>query len=546
MKHLFNQLSAELLPGGWRAFLSRPDFSRMPSSFSARCLYWGCAAGILALAATAAQAQPNKPAPDTTRAYSYVEQMPALPGGGGRDELIRQIQRTLVLPAGTADGYSVVSFVVGPSGVVREAKITRGSTPAGNAAVLAAVARLPRLVPGRQNGQPLSVALTLPIPFVGPKHVYAPGEPNLGPANYPFPAGPPSDTTKEWLMVESMPRLPDGRPYAAQELVQRALVLPASLRANDEEGIVTVALTVGASGVAYNIRLSRSISPAADAAVAAALAKLPRWQPARRNGQPVAVPLRFPIMVMRPDHVYAEYELKQLAQFPAPGLEAYVRSNLRLPAEVANGSQKGTVEIGYVVGEDGRVRDAYVNNGLCPTCDAEALRLVRAMPVWHPARTRYGQPAATRKILQINMPPNENGASYEPGMIAVQGNMDDFDEEPQAPGQHTYTAVQQMPELAAGGGRAAVIAAIQKRVVLAAPARQRCGKGTVTVAFNVEITGTPTGAYIVRGMGQECDEAVLAAVRHLPRFRPGRQSGQLERVLYTVELPLAASPPAKR
>ncbi|WP_460504142.1 energy transducer TonB, partial [Hymenobacter agri] len=256
--------------------------------------------------------------------------------------------------------------------------------------------------------------------------------------------------------------------------------------------------------------------------------------------------LRFPVAVMRPDHVYGEYELEQLAQFPAPGLEAYVRANLRLPAEVASGSQQGKVEIGYVVGEDGRVRDAYVNNGLCPTCDAEALRLVRAMPVWQPARTRYDQPAATRKILQINMPPTEDGASYEPGMITVRGSRDDFDEEPQAPGQRTYTAVAQMPELTTGGGRAAVIAAIQKRIVLAVPVRQRCGKGKVVVAFTVEITGAPTGAYIVRGLGPECDQAVLAAVRHLPRFRPGRQNGPPERVLYAVELPLAAPSPAKR
>lgn len=508
--------------------------------FSTLCL------GLAALLAATAQAQ--QAPPDTVRIYSYVEQMPSLPGGGGRDALIRQIQRALVLPASMADGYGVVTFVVGPSGVVREAKITRGSTPAGNAAVLAAVARLPRLLPGRQNGQPLSVMLTLPIPFVGPKHVYGPSEPNLGPADYPFPAAPLPDSTKEWLLVEPMPRLPDGRPYtAAHDLVQRALVLPASLRANDEEGIVMVYLTVGASGVAYNVRLSRSISPAADAAVVAALAKLPRWQPGRRNGQPVAIPLMFPIAVMRPDHVYAENQLRQLARFPAPGLDAYVRKNLRLPAEVTNSSQKNKVEINYVVGENGQVREAYVNSRQCPACDAEGLRLVRDMPVWQPARTSYGQPVATFKTLIINMPPNEYGASYEPSGAAVQGaTAADFDEEPQAPGQHTYTAVVQMPQLATGGGRPAVIAAIQKRMVLAAPARQHCGKGTVTVAFNVEITGTPTGAYIVRGLGKECDEAVLAAVRHLPRFSPGQQSGRPERVLYTVELPPAAPTPAKR
>lgn len=454
--------------------------SLMP--LSTRRLSRVVATSVLALLATTAQAQPGQPAPpDSSRAYSYVEQMPTLPGGGGRAELILQIQRTLVLPPNTADGNSSVSFVVGPSGMIYEVKITRSSTPAGDAAVLAAVAKLPRLRPGRQNGQPLAVQLTLPIPFVGPEHAYAPGEPRLGPANYPFPQAPPPDTTKVLGLAEQMPRLPGGQPHTAiQALVQQALVLPVGLRRNDDEGETTVYLTVGASGVAYNIRLARSISPTAEAAVVAALAKLPRWQPGRHKGQPVAITLAFPVVVRRPDHVYAEYELTQLAQFPAPGLEAYVRKSLRLPADVVNGSQKGQVEINYVVGEDGRVRAARVESSLCPACDEEALRLVRAMPAWQPARTRYGQPVATYKSLRINLPPTEDGASNEPYLATVKGNTFDFEEDGQAPGQRTYPALAQMPQLPTGGGRLGVVAAIQKQLVLTAAAlRQRFGYGGI-------------------------------------------------------------------
>jgi TonB family protein len=95
--------------------------------------------GCLAVLSSVAVAQQASPLPVLTRSghkvYTYVEQMPQLPG------------------------------VVDADGTVQQAKIAKGLSPAFDAAVVAAVKQLPRFEPGKQAGQAVAVVFTLPVDF---------------------------------------------------------------------------------------------------------------------------------------------------------------------------------------------------------------------------------------------------------------------------------------------------------------------------------------------------------------------------------------------
>ena len=98
--------------------------------------------------------------------YTYVEQMPALATGGGMGGIIQQIQDNLVYPGGPhLEGRIFASFTVSASGEVHDAQIVKGLSPAHDEAVLAAIQKLPRFVPGTQNGRPVTVSFTVPILF---------------------------------------------------------------------------------------------------------------------------------------------------------------------------------------------------------------------------------------------------------------------------------------------------------------------------------------------------------------------------------------------
>ena len=105
-----------------------------------------------------------------------------------------------------------------------------------------------------------------------------------------------------------------------------------------------------------------------------------------------------------------------------------------------------------------------------------------------------------------------------------------------------YTYVEQMPQLPTGGGNPAIIQAIQSSVAKSGMRFDKAAKGTVYASVTVGTDGQLRNARIVKALGGGCDEAVLAAVKKLPRLVPGRQMGQL--VAVALSLPIAFPLPA--
>ena len=110
--------------------------------------------------------------------YTFVEHMPELPGGGGYTAIAHALQANVVHPnaaalgaPGTGNtpvrlaGRVFVSFTVGADGVVRDADVIKALDPAYDAAVLAAVHKLPGFTPGQQAGKPVAVNFTFPVQF---------------------------------------------------------------------------------------------------------------------------------------------------------------------------------------------------------------------------------------------------------------------------------------------------------------------------------------------------------------------------------------------
>jgi TonB family protein len=111
-----------------------------------------------------AAAQTPAPGADDT-VYTYVEQMPQLPGGGGMDAIVAAVQQRIVLPANApvATSRVFVKFVVGKQGQIESAELVQATNPVIDAAVLAAVQQLPPFQPGRQGGQLVRVSFMAAI-----------------------------------------------------------------------------------------------------------------------------------------------------------------------------------------------------------------------------------------------------------------------------------------------------------------------------------------------------------------------------------------------
>lgn len=113
------------------------------------------------------------------------------------------------------------------------------------------------------------------------------------------------------------------------------------------------------------------------------------------------------------DSVYVQVD--QPAEFPG-GTDAMIRwmaAHLTYPEEAKKAGVEGKAFVQFVIDREGKVTDARVVKGFSAPCDAEALRVVRAMPDWTPARAG-GEPVAMQLTLPVAfaLPPKGKKKAY--------------------------------------------------------------------------------------------------------------------------------------
>lgn len=99
--------------------------------------------------------------------FSHVEVKPQFPGG--EMELIKWISDNINYPVIAQEqniqGRVVLRFVVRPDGSVDDVIIQRSLDPSCDKEAIRVVKKMPKWIPGKQNGNPVYVYYTLPIQF---------------------------------------------------------------------------------------------------------------------------------------------------------------------------------------------------------------------------------------------------------------------------------------------------------------------------------------------------------------------------------------------
>ncbi|RZK95335.1 MAG: energy transducer TonB [Hymenobacter sp.] len=79
----------------------------------------------------------------------------------------------------------------------------------------------------------------------------------------------------------------------------------------------------------------------------------------------------------------------------------FFAQNVQVPNKAKQARVTGDVVVTATVGTDGKLTSPKIAKGLTPECNAEALRVVQAMPAWQPA-TRRGVPVPI--MVQVPVP----------------------------------------------------------------------------------------------------------------------------------------------
>ena len=91
-----------------------------------------------------------------------------------------------------------------------------------------------------------------------------------------------------------------------------------------------------------------------------------------------------------------------LPQFPGGQgvLMKYLAANIKYPASAVKAKKQGRVIVTFIIQKDGSVAKARIARSVDPELDAEALRIVKAMPNWTPG-TQDGKPVNVNYTIPV-------------------------------------------------------------------------------------------------------------------------------------------------
>ena len=221
-----------------------------------------------------------------------------------------------------------------------------------------------------------------------------------------------------FTVVEEMPQFPGGM-AECQKFLAKNLNYPVELQKAKVEGRVIAQFVVGKDGSISNVSIARSVHPELDAEAIRVIKMMPKWTPGKQRGKNVAVKFTIPIAFMQlqkpasevkavestsgvnEKELFVEYE--EMPSFPGGMGECmkFLAKNIKYPVNAQKEGIQGRVIVQFVVKTDGTIGDAMVLRGVHPELDAEALRVVNAMPKWQPGRTR-GQYVEMKYTIPVN------------------------------------------------------------------------------------------------------------------------------------------------
>ncbi|MBL7965614.1 MAG: TonB family protein [Prolixibacteraceae bacterium] len=82
-------------------------------------------------------------------------------------------------------------------------------------------------------------------------------------------------------------------------------------------------------------------------------------------------------------------------------LRRFIATNVRYPVEAQEKGIQGKVFVQYVIEPDGSISNVKIDKGVHPVIDAEAIRVVKLMPKWIPAR-QNGKPVRVSYTVPVN------------------------------------------------------------------------------------------------------------------------------------------------
>lgn len=208
-----------------------------------------------------------------------------------------------------------------------------------------------------------------------------------------------------------------------------------------------------------------------------------------------------------------------------PGGEAsmmkYLSDNVKYPAEAQQAGIEGRVFTRFIVNEDGSVSDVEILRSVHPLLDAEAVRVVKAMPKWTSGKVN-GKAVKVRYSLPLVF-------RLQGGETKASSTTSSYQDTPQG---RIYEVVEEPCRFP--GGDAALLKYISDNVKYPEEAFNAGIQGRVTTIFIINEDGSVGDVDVVRSVHPLLDAEAVRVISSMPKWTPARHDGKAVKVRFTV------------
>ena len=194
----------------------------------------------------------------------------------------------------------------------------------------------------------------------------------------------------------------------------------------------------------------------------------------------------------KPEKIYETFDDPPIPPGGDKGYAEYLRQNIINPKEAIAAQAYGKVLISITVDIDGTLSDVHViKDGAGYGCGEEAVRVIKKMPPWSPAKLN-GVPVKARYIIPVKI-----------DLLILN------DSPPEPP-----------------GGEEKFVAFLENNLNYPQDAANANAKGIVRVSIVVNTDGTLSDVHVVEdNVGYGCAAELVRVIKMLPPWKPGTMNG---------------------
>ncbi|MDR0874335.1 MAG: energy transducer TonB [Prevotellaceae bacterium] len=229
--------------------------------------------------------------------------------------------------------------------------------------------------------------------------------------------------------MEYLPSFPEN----VVTYLQKNFRYPVLAAESGIQGTTVCSFMVNVDGSISDIKVIKSINSLFDKEAIRTIKSMPKWKPGKVNGkeEKMEVTIAFVAKLITGkketdtivskrytnanyEVVISEYETRRTYCYAGGGgvlpyywdayfpndLKNYIEQNLVYPPQAQADSIEGTVVCQFKVSKRGRISRIKVVQSVHPLLDKEAVRLIKSMPRWVPAR-KNGKPVRSKTTLEI-------------------------------------------------------------------------------------------------------------------------------------------------